>query len=101
VFIPATASAASVALVGRAEEARSSRQIFQHTHSKRPAREQKADDLQNLRRQRGEQNAQRCRGDNPDQNCLAPLGTWQAGRSKADDDDVVSRQHEVDQNDFK
>jgi hypothetical protein len=37
-----------------------------HPQQENPAREQKADDLQNLRRQRGEQNAQHRRGGNAD-----------------------------------
>jgi hypothetical protein len=66
-----------------------------------PACEQKADDLQNLSRQSGEQNAQYRRGDDADQNGPAALRLGQARGSKADDDSIVAREHKVDQNDLK
>jgi hypothetical protein len=65
-----------------------------------PAREQEADNLQNLRRQPGEQNAQHRRGDDADQNRLASLRLRQARGSKANDNGVVASEHKVDQNDL-
>jgi hypothetical protein len=54
-----------------------------------------------LPRQPGEQNAQDRRGDDADQNRLALLRLRQARSSKADDDGVIAREHEVDQNNLK
>ena len=81
---PATAPASSVASIGPAEKARNSRQIFQHTHNSRipPASSRPTV----------------CRI------CVANPATSGMGLgrgSKADDDDIVTSQHEVDQNDLR
>ena len=70
-------------------------------HKVHPAGEQKADDLHDLRRQYRKQYAQRGCGENADQNRLASLRLRQAGGCKADDDCIVSGQHQVDQNDLQ
>ena len=66
-----------------------------------PACEQQADNLQDLRRHPREQNAQQRRGDDADQNRLASLRLGQARGSEADDNGVVTSEHQIDQNDLK
>jgi hypothetical protein len=84
---PATAPAASVASTGAAEKARSSRQIFQHTHNSRipPASSRPTICRICVAKSASRTRKRRC-SDNPDQYRLASLGMWQARGSKADDD---------------
>jgi len=54
-----------------------------------------SDNLQKLRRQPGEDDAEHGGGDDSDEDGLVALLLRQSGRRKADDDRVVARKHEV------
>ena len=72
-----------------------------HPQQQDAAGEQQADDLEKLRGEEREDDAQDRGGDDADQDRLVALLLRQAGRGKADDDGIVAGQHQVDHDDLE
>ena len=97
-----SSASASSAACSSAGMVRSSRHIFQQTHSSRmPPATSRPTMAQKPRRDAGEEDAQHRRCDDADEDRLVALLARQPRRRQADHDGVVAGEHEVDEDDLK